>query len=238
MSVTYDFSGLQKAIRQKVSLSKTPIPDIVQDVALKLLVGSGTGPGLVQLTRKATAERIKADMNVPVSGRLGKGTGSGRMITRPRLFWLALGWLKARGIPASKADVKETMMLILRFRIASRAYIAAGFLWCARNLYEGSAYLKKKHKFTRLREKDMPMVDKEAGGSAANSFATPVIINGNTARIVLTNTSRGGGTVGLENLQQAINNAETDVMEYVDKKVAVGLVKEMFKGVNCKISAA
>jgi len=55
---------------------------------------------------------------------------------------------------------------------------------------------------------------------------------------VLNYSSRGGGTVGIEYVQQSVNNATTDIMDYVDKKVAVGLVKEMFKGVNCKISAA
>jgi len=236
VQVKYDFSGLNKALSQKIQLSRTPVVDIVQDAAMKVLIGSGTGDGLVQLTRKATKERIKSDMNKPVSGKLG--SGSGRTITRPRLFWLALQWMKQHGRPYAAEIVKEVMSAILKMRIQSRAYIAAGWLWAARDLHEKSPYLQKKHKLTRLKQRNIPTVDKAARGTAANSFVTPVKVSGYTASIVLTNTSRGGGTVGIEFVQQALNNATRDVMEYVDKKVAVGLVKEMFKGVNCKISAA
>jgi hypothetical protein len=237
--VTYDFSGLNRALSQKIQLSRTPVVDIVQDAAMKVLIGSGTGDGLVQLTRKATAARIKSDLNKPVSGRLGKPSSPrGRTITRPLLFWLALNVLKRTGAGYIPEIVKQTMAAILKMRIASRAYIAAGWLWAARDLHEKSPYLQKKHKLTRLKQRNIPTVDKAARGTAANSFAAPVKVNGYTASIVLTNTSRGGGTVGIEFVQQALNNATRDVMEYVDKKVAVGLVKEMFKGVNCKISAA
>ena len=239
MQIKYDFSGLNKALAQKIQLSRTPVVDIVQDAAMKVLIGSGTGDGLVQLTRKATAARIKSDLNKPVSGRLGKPSSPrGRTITRPLLFWLALNVLKRTGAGYVPEIVKQTMAAILKMRIASRAYIAAGWLWAARDLHEKSPYLQKKHKLTRLKARNIPTVDKAARGTAANSFAAPVKVNGYTASIVLTNTSRGGGTVGIEFVQQAVNNATKDVMEYVDKKVAVGLVKEMFKGVNCKISAA
>lgn len=233
MNVKYDFSGLNKALAQKVQLSRTPVVDIVQDAAMKVLIGTGTGEGLVQLTRKATKERIKADMNVPVSGKIG--SGSGRTITRPRLFWLALQWMKQNGRTFSKDTVREVMSVILKMRIKSRAYIAAGWLFCARELHEKSPYLQKKHKLTRLKARNIPTVDKNEGGTAANSFATPVRVNGYTASIVLTNTSRGGGTVGMEFVQQALNNATKDVLQYVDKKLAVKLVRQLFKGVNCKI---
>ena len=229
----YDFSGLNKALAQKVQLSRTPVVDIVQDAAMKVLIGTGTGEGLVQLTRKATKERIKADMNVPVSGKIG--SGSGRTITRPRLFWLALQWMKQNGRTFSKDTVREVMSVILKMRIKSRAYIAAGWLFCARELHEKSPYLQKKHKLTRLKARNIPTVDKNEGGTAANSFATPVRVNGYTASIVLTNTSRGGNTVGMEFVQQALNNATKDVLQYVDKKLAVKLVRQLFKGVNCKI---
>ena len=233
MNVKYDFSGLNKALAQKVQLSRTPVVDIVQDAAMKVLIGTGTGEGLVQLTRKATKERIKADMNVPVSGKIG--SGSGRTITRPRLFWLALQWMKQNGRTFSKDTVREVMSVILKMRIKSRAYIAAGWLFCARELHEKSPYLQKKHKLTRLKARNIPTVDKNEGGTAANSFATPVRVNGYTASIVLTNTSRGGNTVGMEFVQQALNNATKDVLQYVDKKLAVKLVRQLFKGVNCKI---
>lgn len=242
--VTYDFSGLNKALAQKIQLSRTPVVDIVQDAAMKVLIGSGTGDGLVQLTRKATVARITADLNKPVAGRtnavrLKSGKmRAGRPQTKPLLFWLALQVMKRTGAGNIPEIVRQTMAAILKMRIASRAYIAAGWLWAARDLHEKSPYLQKKHKLTRLKQRNIPTVDKAASGTAANSFATPVKVNGYTASIVLTNTSRGGGTVGIEFVQEALNNATTDIMDYVDKKVAVGLVKEMFKGVNCKISAA
>ena len=248
MQVKYDFSGLNRALKAKLDVGRTPIVDIVQDAALKVLIGSKISGevlgGLVQLTRKATKERIKQDMTEMVVGRTNSITTksgnvrAGRVIVKPRIFWLALQWMKQNGRTFSREAVREVMSVILKMRIKSRAYIAAGWLHCARDLHEKSPYLQKKHKLTRLKARNMPMVDKAESGSAANSFATPVRVNGYTASIVLTNTSRGGGTVGIEYVQQALNNATTDVMEYVDKKIAVGLVKEMFKGVKCKISAA
>lgn len=239
MQIKYDFSGLNKALAQKIQLSRTPVVDIVQDAAMKVLIGSGTGDGLVQLTRKATAARIKSDLNKPVSGRLGKPSSPrGRTITRPLLFWLALNVLKRTGAGYVPEIVKQTMAAILKMRIASRAYIAAGWLWAARDLHEKSPYLQKKHKLTRLKQRNIPTVDKAARGTAANSFATPVKVNGYTASIVLTNTSRGGDTVGMEFVQQALNNATKDVLQYVDKKLAVKLVRQIFKGVNCKIISA
>ena len=55
MRVSYDFSGLNKALAQKVQISRTSVVDIVQDAALKVLIGSKLNGevlgGLVQLTR-------------------------------------------------------------------------------------------------------------------------------------------------------------------------------------------
>ena len=228
MQVKYNFGPLQKALAQKIRLSKTPVPEILDDAALKVLVGSGTGDGLVQLTRKATKERIKADLSKPVAGKLGKG--SGRTITRPLLFWLALNAMKRTGAGYLPELVKQTMAAILKLRIASRAYIAAGWLWCARDLHEKSPGLQKKHKFTRLKARNMPMVDKASRGTAANSFAIPAHTIGNRCVVTLYNTSRGGDTVGMEFVQQAINNATKDVQAYIDNKVVKSVLQEMLRG--------
>ena len=101
--VTYDFSGLNKALKAKLDVGRTPVVDIVQDAALKVLIGSKLNGevlgGLVQLTRKATEERIKADMTEMVVGRTNSITTksgnvrSGRVIVKPRLFWLGLQWM-------------------------------------------------------------------------------------------------------------------------------------------------
>lgn len=245
MTIKYDFSGLNKALSQKIQIPGNSLVNVVQDAALKVLIGSKTNgeisDGLVQLTRKATVDRIKADMNAPVVGRTnairlksGK-TRQGKPLVRPRLFWLALQWLKGRGIPASKADVKETMSTILRFRIASRAYIAAGWLWCARDLHEKSPYLQKKHKLTRLKARNMPMVDKAAGGTAAQSFSV-TYTGSKECKVTLYNTSRGGDTVGMEFVQQAIDNATADVQVYLDKKVAMDVLKQITKNGNFSYS--
>lgn len=233
MRVSYDFSGLNKALKAKLDVGRTPIVDIVQDAALKVLIGSKLNgeklEGLVGLTRKATKERIKADMSVPVAGKIGGG--SGRMITRPRLFWLALQWMKQHGRTFSKETVREVMSVLLKMRIKSRAYIAAGWLWCARDLHEKSPYLQKKHKLTRLKARNMPMVDKAASGTAAQSFS--VTYNGDKrCSVRLYNTSRGGDTVGMEFVQQALNNATSDIQAYIDKKVVKGVLSEMLQGSN------
>jgi hypothetical protein len=234
VGLTYNFEPLKKALSQKIRLSNTPVPEICNDAAMKVLVGSGSAQGLVQLTRKATKERIKADMDKPVAGKIG--SGSGRTIVRPRLFWLALQWMKQNGRTFSKEAVKEVMSAILKMRIKSRAYIAAGWLWCARDLHEKSPYLQKKHSFTRLKARNMPMVDKAEGGTAAQSFAIPAVVTGNRCVTTLYNTSRGGDTVGMEFVQQSLNNAALDVQKYVDNKVVKGFLQEMFRGNVVKVS--
>ena len=227
--VTYDFSGLNKALSQKIQLSRTPVVDIVQDAAMKVLIGSGTGDGLVQLTRKATKERITADMNKPVAGKIG--SGSGRTITRPRLFWLALQWMKQNGRAFTKEAVREVMSAILKMRIKSRAYIAAGWLWAARDLHEKSPYLQKKHKLTRLKARNIPTVDKADGGTAAQSFSV-TYTGDKQCSVKLFNTSRGGDTVGMEFVQQAINNATKDVQVYIDNKVVMAVLMDVTKNGN------
>lgn len=233
MQVKYDFSGLNKALSQKVQISRTPVVDIVQDAALKVLIGSKLNGevlgGLVQLTRKATVARIKADLNKPVAGRIGKPSSPrGRTITRPLLFWLALNAVKQSGAGYVPEIIKQTMAAILKMRIKSRAYIAAGWLFCARDLYEKSPYLQKKHKLTRLKARNIPTVDKADGGTAATSFS--VTYNGDKkCSVKLFNTSRGGDTVGMEFVQQAINNATKDVQVYIDNKVGKEVLKQIFE---------
>jgi len=187
--------------------------DIVNDAGLKILVGFKGGQGLVQLTRKATKERIKADMNAPVPG-----TGGG---VRPRIIWLAIGWLKGRGAKITKSAVREAASVILKMRIKSRAYIAAGWLFAAKDLFEKSP---GKHKFTRLKPRNIPTVET---GTAATSFAVPAIPGRTT--LTLVNTSRGGGTVGMEYAQQAINNATADIQVYIDREAGKQFARELFR---------
>ena len=216
-----------------MQISRTPVVDIVQDAALKVLIGSKLNGevlgGLVQLTRKATVARIKSDLNKPVAGRIGKPSSPrGRTITRPLLFWLALNAVKQSGAGYVPEIIKQTMAAILKMRIKSRAYIAAGWLWAARDLYEKSPYLQKKHKLTRLKARNIPTVDKADGGTAATSFS--VTYNGDKkCSVKLFNTSRGGDTVGMEFVQQAINNATKDVQVYIDNKVGKEVLKQIFE---------
>jgi hypothetical protein len=239
VNLKYDFTAFNKAIAQKIQLSKTSVPDILADAAMKILIGSGSAPGLTKLTRKATIERIKSDMKVMVMGRTNAGKmlksgkrQSGRPQMRSRLTWLALRWLKTRGEPKTKDLVRKAMAAILAARIKSRAYIAAGWLFCARSLLIGNPGLQKKHKLTRLKDSNIPTRE---DATAANSFATPIRIQGNTASLVLHNTSRGGETVGMENVQQAINNATKDVQLYSDNEVAKEVLKQMFQGTNFSV---
>jgi hypothetical protein len=234
VQIKYDFSGLNKALSQKIQLSRTPVVDIVQDAAMKVLIGSGTGDGLVQLTRKATVARITADLNKPVAGRtnavrLKSGKmRAGRPQTKPLLFWLALQVMKRTGAGNIPEIVRQTMAAILKMRIKSRAYIAAGWLHCARDLHEKSPYLQKKHKLTRLKARNIPTVDKAAGGTAAQSFSI-TYTGDKQCSVKLFNTSRGGDTVGMEFVQQAINNATKDVQVYIDNKVGKEILKQIFQ---------
>ena len=219
---TLDFAPFQAALGTKLAIAvkkNRAAADIVNDAGLKILVGTGSGTGLVQLTRKATKERIKSDMDKPVAGKIG--SGSGRTIVRPRLFWLALQWMKQNGRAFTKEAVREVMSVILKMRIKSRAYISAGWLFAAKDLFEKSP---GKHKFTRLKPRNIPTVE---SGTAATSFALPAIPGRTT--LTLVNTSRGGGTVGMEFAQQAINNAAKDIQIYIDREAGKKFANELFK---------
>jgi len=243
VQIKYDFSGLNKALAQKIQIPGNVLANVVQDAAMKVLIGSGTGEGVVGLTRKATVARIKADLSRPVVGRTnavrlksGK-TRAGRPQTKPLLFWLALQVMKRTGAGNIPEIVRQTMAAILKMRIKSRAYIAAGWLWCARDLHEKSPYLQKKHRLTRLKARNMPMVDKASNGTAAQSFS--VTYNGkDQCSVTLYNTSRGGDTVGMEFVQQAIDNATADVQVYLDKKVAMDVLKQITKSGNFSYSSS
>jgi hypothetical protein len=121
-------------------------------------------------------------------------------------------------------------------RIASRAYIAAGWLFCARDLHEKSPYLQKKHKLTRLKQRNIPTVDKAAGGTAAQSFSV-TYTGDKRCSVKLYNTSRGGDTVGMEFVQQAINNATSDIKVYIDRKAVSEVLKEKFRGTSFSVKA-
>jgi len=222
---TLDFTPFQAALGTKLAIAvkkNRAAADIVNDAGLKVLVGFKGGEGLVQLTRKATVARIKADLDKPVAGKIGRPSGgSGRTITRPLLFWLALNVLKRTGAGYIPEIVKQTMAAILKMRIKSRAYIAAGWLFAAKDLFEKSP---GKHKFTRLKPRNIPTVET---GTAATSFAVPAIPGRTT--LTLVNTSRGGGTVGMEYAQQAINNATADIQVYIDREAGKQFARELFR---------
>jgi hypothetical protein len=227
---TLDFTPFQAALGTKLAIAvkkNRAAADIVNDAGLKILVGFKGGEGLVQLTRKATVARITADLNKPVVGRTnavrlksGK-TRAGRPQTKPLLFWLALQVMKRTGAGNIPEIVKQTMAAILKMRIKSRAYIAAGWLFAAKDLFEKSP---GKHKFTRLMPRNIPTVET---GTAATSFAVPAIPGRTT--LTLVNTSRGGGTVGMEYAQQAINNATADIQVYIDREAGKQFANELFK---------
>ena len=227
---TLDFSPFQAALGTKLAIAvkkNRAAADIINDAGLKILVGFKGGEGLVQLTRKATKERIKQDMSVMVVGQTNSRTTKGgkkrqgKPLVKPRLFWLALQWMKENGRAFSKETVREVMSVILKMRIKSRAYIAAGWLFAAKDLFEKSP---GKHKFTRLKQSKIPTVEV---GSAAQSLAIPAVAGKPT--LTLINTSRGGATVGMQFAQEAINNAKKDIQIYIDREAGKRFSRELFR---------
>lgn len=189
---------------------------------LQVAVGSGDGakfPGLVHTTQKATEARIRADLDKVVDGKRGL-----KLITL-----LALGWLKGRSVLFKMDDsiVKATEELITKARIRSRAFIAASWLFSAREL--------AKHvpgaKFDRMHKSPDDMELTERGHVARTARAVPARPGSNKFFCALYNTapshphnvhrgtSDGAARVAKAGKTRALNAQIRDMRDYIRRKM-------------------
>jgi hypothetical protein len=186
---------------------------------LQVAVGSGDGakfPGLVHTTQKATVARIRADMAEEINGM-------------PRVTWLAMGWLKKRGVKFEFGDatVSATEELIIKARIRSRAFIAASWLFSAREL----AKYVPGAKFDRMHKAPDDMELSERGHVARTARAVPARPGSNKFFCALYNTapshphnvqrgtSDGAARVAKAGKARALNAQIRDMRDYIRRKM-------------------
>jgi hypothetical protein len=182
---------------------------VLNKSVLQVVVGSGGGKGLVQLTTKATENRIRNDMNTMVTA-VGKRGGTHSV---PRIIALATNALVKRGVrPLGwgaeeqlrwRSEVSAECDKIMRARIQSRAYIAAGWLWCAMEM----AANVPGHGLTRLRAKDLPLHTGRRG-DASKSYAKAATRSTLFAGVY--NVCEGAAKVITPGMIQLAVNAETN----------------------------
>ena len=172
--------------------------------------GGRTVHGLVHLTRKATVERITADMDKIVNGK-------------KRITGLAIAWLVKRGEQISTGSIDRLEALILAARIKSRAFIAASWLHSAQKL----APFVPGHTLTRLTDANVPMYyNAHAGKTARADHATQ---NMKVFKATVYNTApshpfnvRDGGSDGAAKVARAaINRALGNAIKDMRKGIAI-----------------
>lgn len=234
MNVTVDNSRLFAAMERKRQIPKQHGPAIVNKSVLQIAVGSGGGGGLVQLTKKATAERIRADMKKPGPNGV------------PMLTYLATIAIKRAGgrfqnaaigsgpraqrkaLSDWRAQVREMSRKILAARLRSAGATVAGWLHAAIRLaarVPGSSIGKGKGGV-----KLFP--SGEASESFAN-FAMPGHLQAG-----LFNTTDGAGIVCPNSvIQQAVNNETRNIEAYIERKMNAAIGDAM-NGTNYAKSVA
>lgn len=223
-----DLTRFHAALARMMDVPKKHGPDVLNKSVLQVVVGSGGNKGLVQLTRKATEQRIREDLSRMVTS-VGKRGGSHSV---PLVVLLATQWLTERGErPAPGAirpgsseaqdwrnKVSHACQRVIAARIQSRAFIAAGWLWAAAEL----APKVPGNTLSRLMgSKNLPL---KSGGEAARSFA----IAAHTGKLFagVYNTSSGAGvicTTGV--IQLAVNGETNNLRQYFLRGLGDGIKK-------------
>lgn len=166
--------------------------DVTNASVMKVIIGSGGGPGIVQLTPKAEKQDILNDL-----------TQNGLV------YRLAARALQRKPFTGSRKKALEKMVnIIIAARIRSRGFIAASWLVCARKLRR---YVKGN--LNRLGN-GLEVRDK---GEAATSFVIPA--SGQRLTGGAFSTADGAKKVSSDALiQAAVDYATHDNLEYVRRK--------------------
>lgn len=230
MGAKFDTSKIKEAIQAMRQIPKKEGPGVLNKSILQVAIGSGSAKGLVQLTKKATEARIREDMAQMVTA-VGKRGGAH---SAPRVVLLAVRWLRnTQGITGprswSKDDqlywrskISETCDAIIKSRVKSRAFIAAGWLWAARDI----APKVKGVNLNRLEPKNLPTI---SNGMAADSYARAAYSESLFAGIY--NTSKGCDVVCTSNVLQAALDGEAH-------NIHIYLVRAFHKAIGAKIKVS
>ena len=219
--LTLDISSLEKALAAVQSATKRPLADSLNRAALHVIIGSGAGPGAMRLTPVAKKEKIKADLSRSMGGKKASegvkiyrnqyGTFS-RRSSRSKgaagdslLKYIALSRLKKRGIARPTGEqIQALMNKILASRLAATGYTAfAGWHKAA----------------TALGGRGVRGVDPKRFGQSEARHGSASKATANDLAATIINTAPQAEEIGSEALQQAVENAAQDLLNYAQKKL-------------------
>lgn len=171
--------------------------DVTNSSMMKVIIGSGGGPGIVQLTPKADKQQILNDL-----------TANGLV------YRLASKALRRKPYTGTRKKALENMVnVIITARVRSRGFIAASWLVCARKLRR---YVKGN--LNRL-GRNIETRDK---GEAATSFVIPA--SGNRLTAGSFSTAEGAKVVSPDALiQAAVDYATADNLVYIRRKFGAAI---------------
>lgn len=213
MPAKVDTSRLMDAIRKMQDIPKKEGPAILNKSVLQVVIGSGGNKGLVQLTKKATEAQIKTDLSQMVT-TVGKRGGTK---STPRVIALAAQALVKKGIrPRSwsqedqllwRSQVSDMADRIIKARVKSRAFMAAGWLFAA-------ADMAQKAGNQNLRISKNKSIELKSNGEAKDSFAKAA--KAGTPIAGAYNTATGAEKICTPGvLQLAINGETNNIRKYL-----------------------
>lgn len=214
-----EFNGTMATLR---AVTKRTASEELNKQLLQLVIGAKGSKGLVQLTKKATVERITADMSKLVNN----GSRGGKTRTLGQMLGILL--LKKRGEAITAASIDSAAAAILKARIQSRAFIAASWLLSGREL----AKHVPSARLDRMGDGDIPV--RHGGYVEKTARAIPATLNQNVFTASVFNTSpshpnntQGGKSAGAEKVARAgMNRALGNAIRDMKKKIQYELGKQ------------
>ena len=213
-----NLAEFKNTVQRLAKEAKKEHADVLNKNSIKVLIGAKGVKGAVQLTPKATKARIRRDLNRKLtSWALGGGTHQAKLLFMEASKLLVKQGRRLKGMTLKEWNtlVAATAQRIAAARDASRAYLAAGWLNCVRDL-------------GRTRRTDAPAgqqrsirgVQVKEGGRAAKSYgigATP-----NRLRTFAINMAANGPkaeAIVEKALQQGVVNAIADMNKYLKERL-------------------
>jgi len=216
-----DISSLETAFAVVEKTTGRPMAESLNRAALHVIIGSGAGPGAMRLTPVASKEKIRADLARSLGGKKASegakiyrnqyGTFS-RRSSRSKgaagdslLKYIALARLKRRGIhKPSNEQIQALMNKILSARLSATGYTAfAGWNKAA----------------TALGGRGLRGIDPQRFGHSEARHGSATKATPESLMAIIVNTAPMAEELGYEALQQGIENAAQDLLDYAHKKL-------------------
>lgn len=227
-----DLSQFKKLCQRIIIERKKDAATELNKRAIQVLIGAKGYQGAVQLTKKTSPARIKRDMrrkvSVPRWSQANQTMGSHHV---PTNNILAARWLKKKGVGKGmsfatwRATVSVASRKIEAHRQASRAFLAAGWLNCVRDLEKATPGLKMTGKSTKG-------VKLYPNGKASKSFAKAAVAGLHTTACYNAAAEPGtpAGVIVETALEQGISEQIRDMETHLQKeleKSAIRVIRRM-----------